>query len=187
MKLKSSIPLRNVTLRENGALQIHHSPADILAAEVPIVISNPANWKRQSSVHEAKGMLCIPNSMSLPIDRCIKTNRPATKIVMVDVRNPFNPLTWWTKNPRTIMVGLSSGAHARYRAIIACARINLSAAFLTSICGLFWGPWFFGVSLLFLIAAGLLKTGRPIQVSECSGEIIAVKGACTPYLREVST
>ena len=186
MKLLPSFPERDITLRDNGVLKRHHSPADILAAEVPIVRSNPTNPIVRSSLHERNGTLYLPNPGSLPIDRCIKTNLPAATIVMVNLRNPFDPLTWLNKNQRSIMVGLSAAAHARYREIIAISRISLLGAIATFIRGVLWGPIFFVATLGLTIASNLLKTSQPVRLSEICEEGIMIKGVCSAYLRDVT-
>ena len=186
-RLRCAPPPRLVRpARSGNQLKKHHSPAEILAAEEPLLKQEPVNCVIEDQrMFEVAGNLHVENLSKLPLDRCVKTNRPVAKIVIVGLRNPLNPLTWWGKKSRQFMVGLTARAYEDYRTKVVGSRVCLFFAGLALPLAFFVYPLFFlSAAGLLIVAAGLLNSTAVVWSSHSKRRVTVLHGLCRDFVRD---
>jgi len=52
------------------------------------------------SCYRVGEIIMIENGGGPPVEFCIKSGRPARKVIAISLRNPMHPMTWFGRRPR---------------------------------------------------------------------------------------
>lgn len=179
----------NNTIRLEGLSKVFASTTQFLRQNTGKL--NPGTVKRHKPVSQAsekvyidRGDLHIEHMAELPLNRCVKTNLPTHKVLKVELRHPFQPLTWWGKRPRKLTVGLSKFSMQQHwvRKYFAWTMVALAA--LIALFGVWSNPWLWFVSVGLFIAGSMLQAISPVWARVAERKVTIVCGVCPAFGRQ---
>lgn len=132
------------------------------------------------------GVLHLPPDASLPADVCVKCGRKSVRVATNPVRNPWNPLTWYTRET-SLEVGLCS-KHGDDR------RIGLALTYSLLVVGFIFAV--FGVAIgnlpMILLGtgaagfSGFFRARNVVYRTGSSRNTLKIKGAGEHFLKRFS-
>lgn len=129
-------------------------------------------------------LLVIRNDPALPTRLCIRSGRPGAKAVMVNLRDPRNPMTWFGKRPR-IEVGLCRKHHENMCIAVALTWSMLSLGAVLVIVGMLTtGIFPLGVGLFSMAIAGIFRASCPVTSPDATHSSATIHGVSPTYLRQ---
>ncbi|MDF1755609.1 MAG: hypothetical protein P1U89_22660 [Verrucomicrobiales bacterium] len=161
----------------------HQACADSLANEAPYIGSPVPEWD-PGFIYRDRNQLCIEHLAKLPLENCIKTNQPATHVVKIYLRNPFDPESWWGRCPRKLTIGLCDKAHTQHQVFSALAKLGFLGSLAAFWLGIFVTPWIFLGGILLFFASSFLNASTPVWYSMVSRELTILNGVAPGYLRQ---
>jgi hypothetical protein len=179
-----AIPVTDSILNRPKTSAHHHYYAEILASEVPLNQGQMPEPIFKGFIYTRRNLLCIEHLAKVPLDRCIKSNAPAERIIKIHLRSPKEPETWWGKCPRRLTIGLSKSKFYELRFRQAMARLGLLASLFCFWCGITINPWFCAVAVVGVLLSSLLNAISPLWYREVSREFTSVIGASPAFLAQ---
>ncbi|MDF1741293.1 MAG: hypothetical protein P1U86_19190, partial [Verrucomicrobiales bacterium] len=131
--------------------------------------------------------MVVENGGNPPVDFCIKSGRPATKVISASLRNPMNPKTWFGKCPR-IEVGLSSQEHDSHLIAVALTWSLFGIGLLILVSGIVSLSWASClVGLLTTGVSGVFRAKSPVVAKDATEAYSEIKGASASFLKHLES
>ena len=139
------------------------------------------------SCYRVGDKIVVENGGNPPVEYCIKSGRPARKVVSTSLRNPLNPTTWFGKCPR-IEIGLSRKQYDSYLVARALTWSFLGIGLvilLAGIVSLSWVSCFVG--LLATGISGVFRATSPVTSRNATEEYADIQGASASFLKHLES
>ncbi|MDA7920975.1 hypothetical protein N9B73_04395 [Verrucomicrobiales bacterium] len=121
-----------------------------------------------------------------PVEFCIKSGRPAQKVILTSLRNPFNPTTWFGKQPR-IEVGLSRKYYDSHLVAVALTWSLFSIGLVILASGLASISWVsFLVGFLAVAISSVFRASSPVISKNATEDYAKIEGASESFLKHLS-
>ncbi len=131
--------------------------------------------------------IVVENGGNPPVDYCIKSGRPAQKVVSASLRNPLSPMTWFGKSPM-IDVGLSRKHYDSHLIAVALTWSFFGIGLLILVSGIVSMGW---VSCLVGVLAtgisGVFRATSPVTSKSATEEYAEIKGASRSFLKHLES
>ncbi|MDF1815873.1 MAG: hypothetical protein P1V20_26980 [Verrucomicrobiales bacterium] len=170
--------LSSVAPRNQEKSSSHH--------DFPGYSTSRQSYSKDGFVYSVRDLLCIEHHADLPLDRCIKSDRPADRTVEIQLRSPGRPETWWGECPHRLLIGLSESEFQKHRWLTVLARSGVLLAATAIVCGVFLNPWLCLAGVVLFFASGLFHSIQPVWCFDSSQEYIAVKGVARGFRQQFS-
>lgn len=141
----------------------------------------------QPSCYRVGGTIVIENGGAPSVEFCIKSGRPAQKVITTSLRNPMNPITWFGKRPR-IEVGLSRTQYDSHLVAGALTWSFLAIGLVILASGLFSMGWVSClVGVVAIAISGVFRASSPVTSRNATEEFAEIEGASESFLKHVSS
>ncbi len=130
-----------------------------------------------------KGVLHLPPEATLPTERCVRCGRKSVEVVTKPVRNPWNPISWYS--PQTpVEIGLCAKHRDDRRIGMALMYSFLVVGFVFAFFGFAIGNLsMLIIGLVSMVGSGFFRARNVIHRTETSGESLKIKGAGSNFLK----
>jgi len=129
--------------------------------------------------------LVIEHGASIPTDRCIKSGRPASKVIEISLRNPADPKTWFGSRP-VIEVGLSRKHYEDHSVAVTLTWSVLSLGVILLAVGILASGLLSAILGVFAIAgSGFFRATSPVTSPDATDLRATVFGAGEGYLKHL--
>ncbi|MEM9015958.1 MAG: hypothetical protein AAGC68_03010 [Verrucomicrobiota bacterium] len=128
--------------------------------------------------------LVLENEPILPTDICIKSGRPASRTMIVNLRDPRNPKTWFGKRPQ-IEVGICRKHHENHSVSVSLTWSVAAIGFLLLVVG---GTTMSLFSLILgivsLAFSGIFRAASPVTSRDATDSFATVDGVSSKVLEQ---
>lgn len=162
-------------------------PAGIIVPVPPeIVMENHAQVPaRAVTFYRSGNHLVIEHGASIPTDWCIKSGRPVYKVLVVSLRNPADPKTWFGSRPM-IEVGLSRKHFENHSVAVTLTWSVLALGFILLAVGVLAAGMVSSILGVIAIAgSGFFRATSPVTSPDATDLRATVFGAGEGYLKHV--
>lgn len=129
--------------------------------------------------------LVLERGAGLPTRICVRSGRPAYRVVSVGLRDPLDPLSWYGKRP-SVEVGLSRRQWENHAVAVAMTWSFLALGLLLLVTGFFASSLVSaGIGLFTMTLSGLFRAYSPITGRRLDEERVLVRGAAENFLDRV--
>ncbi len=129
--------------------------------------------------------LVIEHQASLPTEWCIKSGRPAWKVIGVSLRNPADPRTWFGARP-VIKVGLCRKHYENHTVAVALTWSVLALGFILLAVGVLAAGMVSAIlGLISIAVSGFFRATSPVTSPDATDLRATVFGAGEGYLKHL--
>lgn len=163
------------------------SQSNTPSSRKPVTVEDPvppAAEPFMASYRRGRALIVL-NGASIPREYCIKSGRPAVETLVISLRNPLNPLTWFGKRPR-LEAGLSRRHLDNHGVAVALTWSVLSLGVLLMITGVITFSLITGlIGLVAGAISGLFRALSPVTSSSASADYLVIDGADESFLQHL--
>lgn len=129
--------------------------------------------------------LVIEHGASIPTEWCIKSGRPAYRVIEVSLRNPANPMTWFGSRP-VIEVGICRKHYENHSVAVTLTWSVLALGFILLAVGILAAGMVSAMLGVIAIAgSGFFRATSPVTSPDATDLRATVFGAGEGYLRRL--
>ncbi|MDF1825025.1 MAG: hypothetical protein P1U68_10310 [Verrucomicrobiales bacterium] len=124
----------------------------------------------------------MENYPDLPTDICLKSGRPATNQIVVSLRNPRNPLTWFGKRPE-IEIGLCRKHYENHSVAVALTWSLFGVGMILLVVSVLTFSYFsILVGLVTIGVSGIFRAASPVTSADATEDFATVEGVSEKVL-----